>query len=66
MIIYIKIDNYECGINNGGCEQLCENTVGSFTCQCNTGYTLDSNQQNCSGNDTYNIKLILTFLNRHQ
>ena len=28
----------ECDVENGECNQLCENSVGSFTCQCFTGY----------------------------
>ena len=39
----------ECAINNGGCEQMCNNTIGSFYCSCGSGYQLDENGMNCSG-----------------
>ena len=42
-------DVNECAINNGGCEQICNNTIGSFICTCDTGYQLDENGMNCSG-----------------
>ena len=41
------IDINECSVNNGGCQQTCHNTAGSYYCQCSTGYTLDHN--NCTG-----------------
>ena len=39
----------ECMNNNGGCDQICTDTEDSFNCSCNTGYTLDSDGSNCSG-----------------
>ena len=36
------VDINECSTNNGGCSQVCTNTVGSFVCTCNTGYELVS------------------------
>jgi len=39
----------ECDISNGGCEQMCTNTIGSFYCSCGTGYLLSGNGLNCSG-----------------
>ena len=32
-----------------GCQQLCNNTDGSFNCYCNPGYLLDLNGTNCTG-----------------
>ena len=43
------IDINECSTNNGGCEQRCNNRVGSYSCGCNAGYSLDSDQRGCSG-----------------
>ena len=43
-------DINECLDNNGGCEQLCNDFILSFECQCNKGYLLDANEQNCTGN----------------
>ncbi len=42
-------DINECTISNGGCEQNCNNTEGSFYCFCDSGFTLDPNQSSCNG-----------------
>ena len=42
-------DINECAVNTDGCNQVCTNTVGSFRCSCNTGYTLNANGRTCSG-----------------
>ena len=42
-------DNNECETNNGGCQHLCNNTLGSFECRCNPGFSLDSNLLDCTG-----------------
>ncbi|XP_071520140.1 uncharacterized protein uif isoform X2 [Panulirus ornatus] len=34
------IDINECADNNGGCDQRCINSAGSFACMCNVGYDL--------------------------
>ena len=49
----ISVDVDECGTHNGGCDDNCQNTVGSHTCSCNTGYTLDSNGYSCNGELKY-------------
>ena len=43
------IDTNECANNNGGCDQTCKNTDGSYECQCNDGYYLDDDNHGCSG-----------------
>ena len=35
-------DINECSSGNGGCSQICTNTVGSYRCRCITGFTLSS------------------------
>ena len=42
-------DVNECQASNGGCEQVCTNTDGSFQCSCRTGYSLSSDGLNCNG-----------------
>ena len=42
------IDVNEC-TGDHRCQQLCNNTDGSFNCYCNPGYLLDSNGTNCTG-----------------
>ena len=52
----IKFLTLECSVNNGGCEHICSNTLGSFRCSCRNGYQLASNGQTCNGkNCHYNI-----------
>ena len=43
----IILDINECATINGNCPQLCNNTVGSFTCGCNEGYLLSSDGRSC-------------------
>ena len=43
---------------NGGCDQSCRNTDGSYECYCKIGYELNDNQKSCDGN---NSKLIISF-----
>ena len=35
--------------NNGGCEQMCVNNIGSYFCDCHEGYDVDVDGLNCSG-----------------
>ena len=44
---YLDID--ECSEDSDGCAQNCANTVGSYTCSCNTGYNLASDGRSCTG-----------------
>ena len=46
-----SIDINECETANGGCEQMCSNTIGSFACSCDVGSWLDRNGLNCNGKD---------------
>ena len=52
LIKSISVD--ECLIDNGGCEQICENTVLSFSCICDEGYTLRADGRSCDGNESTN------------
>ena len=46
---YTYIDIDECTLQTDNCEQICHNTVGSYTCSCNTGYTESSDGIHCTG-----------------
>ncbi|KAI4876796.1 hypothetical protein NFI96_009177, partial [Prochilodus magdalenae] len=37
----------ECLDNNGGCQQICLNNIGSYECQCKEGFFLSDNQHTC-------------------
>ena len=40
-----------CSLDNGGCEHLCLiGTNQTAVCACSMGYSLASNQKNCTGN----------------
>ncbi|XP_060072061.1 tolloid-like protein 1 [Ylistrum balloti] len=40
-------DMDECAVNNGGCQHICKNTVGSYECACHNGFTLHENNHDC-------------------
>ncbi|EAW73298.1 signal peptide, CUB domain, EGF-like 1, isoform CRA_d, partial [Homo sapiens] len=42
-----SIDVDECQDNNGGCQQICVNAMGSYECQCHSGFFLSDNQHTC-------------------
>lgn len=42
-------DEDECDTNNGGCDQNCNNTIGSYFCTCEEGYILKADSHNCGG-----------------
>ncbi|QED28182.1 hypothetical protein FRD01_13260 [Microvenator marinus] len=40
----------ECAEETDTCAQVCQDTPGSYTCACDTGYTLQADQQTCQAN----------------
>ena len=46
---YPHVDINECSADSSLCDQICENTVGSYSCNCYTGFMLTGSQ--CQGND---------------
>ena len=45
----ILLDINECTVGTASCTQICQNTVGSYTCNCRSGYRLDGNGYTCNG-----------------
>ena len=45
---YLPSDVDECTTGEHDCEDICDNTHGSYTCSCRLGYSLDDNGQSCS------------------
>ena len=45
----IKLDENECDLNTNNCDKnaMCNNTIGSFNCTCNSGYS--GNGVDCNG-----------------
>ena len=52
-------DINECDVNTDNCSQFCNNTIGSYQCYCEDGYTLDSDEHTCNG-----IILVLCIVGR--
>ena len=58
-----SIDIDECSLNTDNCEHSCVNTVGSYTCTCETGYKLSSDGIHCTGTGTsFNTRTIFKIL----
>ena len=50
---YLPSDINECLTDNGGCQQNCANTDGSFVCSCNLGYALNADNMTCAGEEYF-------------
>ncbi len=46
--VLCKSDINECTEVND-CQQICENTLGSYDCRCMQGFTLENDGRNCTG-----------------
>jgi len=47
LFVHCNLDVDECTDFNGGCQDNCTNTIGSYYCACDDGYILE-NDSNCS------------------
>ncbi|XP_072176321.1 epidermal growth factor-like protein 8 [Diadema setosum] len=45
---YCELDINECETDTHGCHQQCVNTNGSYTCECQNGFTLGEDGRSCS------------------
>ena len=43
-------DYDECEVNNGGCSQVCRNTIPGHQCSCNELHSLDNDNTTCVPN----------------
>ena len=48
-IYFLSPDIDECSDGTHNCSQTCTNTERSFTCGCNTGFLLDTDEVTCNG-----------------
>ena len=46
---FIYPDIHECNDGTDDCTQTCTNTIGSFTCECYSGYLLNTDGFTCNG-----------------
>lgn len=45
----IPTDKDECEELNGGCQQTCVNTLGSYHCECSEGFRIHADAHTCIG-----------------
>lgn len=45
----ISTDKDECTDGTAQCEDICQNTPGSYICRCNPGYEIASDGYSCQG-----------------
>ncbi|ESN94954.1 hypothetical protein HELRODRAFT_87238, partial [Helobdella robusta] len=48
-LLSYSMEYNECSDMNGGCEQVCIKTPGSYRCECRDGFTLNTNRRSCNG-----------------
>lgn len=39
----------ECESDNGGCDHICTNVLGSYSCSCFEGYIIEDDNRTCAG-----------------
>ena len=49
LVSFLFPDLDECSILNGGCQDKCTNTIGSYVCSCNGNRTLSEDGRSCTG-----------------
>lgn len=50
VVFTFLVEEDECAKpDNGGCEQRCVNTLGSYQCACDPGYELGPDKKSCEG-----------------
>lgn len=56
-----NLDVDECAMSSTLCSQKCENTIGSYMCSCNDGFTLMPGTNQCKGDPpfTYNYRTLI-------
>ncbi|CAG5130412.1 unnamed protein product [Candidula unifasciata] len=45
--VKFETDTDECTVDNAGCQHICKNTIGSYQCECDSGFILDSDMHSC-------------------
>lgn len=49
LLLHIASDVDECAAGSDMCAQNCQDTVGSYTCSCRAGYSLNADGRTCRG-----------------
>ena len=50
-LFFFSTDIDECAEQLDECQQICNNTIGSYVCDCHIGYALNSDGRTCRGKD---------------
>ena len=50
--IHLLVDINVCDVDNGGCDQICIDGIGSFHCNCTEGYLINDDGFSCDGEGT--------------
>ena len=58
----LDLDVNECEKFNGGCDHQCNNTIGSFNCNCTKGFFLDANGRTCIGKFSVKVEQLRIWL----
>ena len=58
----LDLDINECETLNGGCDHQCNNTVGSFNCNCRKGFFLAVNRKTCIGKFSIKVEQVKHYL----
>lgn len=45
----VHVDVDECKEGISGCQQVCNNTIGSYYCKCSSGHRLAEDGHTCKG-----------------
>ncbi len=53
--LFVPVDVNECATENGGCYHYCRNTLGSYRCSCERGFTLGDNGKSCIGESSMHM-----------
>lgn len=48
----LLVDINECFEETGACSQICENSVGNYTCKCSDGYKKQADGHTCKKTDS--------------
>lgn len=49
----IPTDKDECEELNGGCQQTCVDTLGSYHCECSEGFRIHADAHTCIGKNMH-------------
>ena len=66
MYVHNYIDINECSEGLSSCNQLCINTIGSYDCDCYTGFNLKSDNKTCLGIEQALLYMLIYLFARYQ